>query len=91
MPKGKVSDINSIIKTYANHKKATGPDAVPPKLLKMSSNLIDSHFCNAVNYNTEDKSFPRQCKNSFSTSYMQEEITRHKIENYSYISIFNMT
>ena len=90
MPKGKVSDISSIIKTYANHKKATGPDAVPPKLLKMSSNLIDSHFCNVVNYNTEDKSFPDSAKIASPRPICKKK-SRHKIENYSYISIFNMT
>ena len=30
----------------------------PQELFKMSSNLIDSDFCNVITYNVEDKSFP---------------------------------
>ena len=56
----------------------------------MSSNLIDSHFCNVINYNIEDKSFPDSAKiASPRTSYNKK--SWHKIENYRAISIFSMT
>ena len=61
MPKGKVSDINSLTKTcqpQESHRTRHNS----PKLFKMSSNLIDSHFRNVINYDTEDKSFPDSAK-----------------------------
>ena len=39
-----VSDINTLLKSV-NTKKATGPDNIPPKLVKLSTNKIDSHLC----------------------------------------------
>ena len=39
-----VSGINTLLKSV-NTKKATGPDNIPPKLVKLSTNKIDSHLC----------------------------------------------
>ena len=54
----------------------------------MSSN--DSHFCNVINYNFEDKSFPGSAKIASSRAIYKKK-SRHKIENYRPISVFNMT
>ena len=43
-----VSEINTLLKSV-NTKKATGPDNIPPKLVKLSANLIDSHLYNIIN------------------------------------------
>ena len=40
--------MNKIIKNI-NPKKATGPDKVPPKIIKLSANIIDLHFTNITN------------------------------------------
>ena len=61
----------------------------------MSSNLIDSHFCNVTNYNIKDKSFLDNAKIA-PPRPIYENKSRHKIENYSIninmiYSIFNMT
>ena len=48
LPKAEVSDINKLLKGI-NIKKATGPDTIPPKLGKLSANVIDSHLCNIIN------------------------------------------
>ena len=65
-----------------------------PKLFKMSSNLINSlHVitnCNVINYNIEDKSFPDSAK-IVSPRPIYKKKSRHKIENYRPISIFNVT
>ena len=42
IPTAKIEDINKIIKNI-NPKKATGPDEIPPKIVKLSANIIDSH------------------------------------------------
>ena len=47
----------------------------------MSSNLIDSHFRNVINYDTEDKSFPDSAK-IVSPRPIYQKKSRHKIENY---------
>ena len=38
-----VSDINMLLKSV-NTKKATRPDNIPPKLVKLSAIVIDSHL-----------------------------------------------
>ena len=83
-----MSDITSL-KKHVNLKKAAGPDTVPPKLFKMCSNLTELHFCNAINYNIEDKPFPDSAKMA-SPRPIYKKKSRHKIENYRPISIFNL-
>ena len=47
-PAVKVEDINKIIKSL-NPRKATGPDGIPVKILKIARNVIDSHLTNIIN------------------------------------------
>ena len=42
-PTGKVEDINKIIKSL-NPRKATGPDGIPGKILKIARNVFDPHI-----------------------------------------------
>ena len=42
IPTTKIEDINKIIKNI-NPKKATGPDKIPPKIVRLSANIISSH------------------------------------------------
>ena len=51
-----VSDINTLLKSV-NTKKATGPDNIPPKLVKLSANVIDSHLCNIINKSLQNFPF----------------------------------
>ena len=48
IPKTEVSDINKLLNNL-NIKKATGPDTIPPKLGKLSANIVDSYLCNIIN------------------------------------------
>ena len=48
-----VADIDALFKE-ADPKKATGPDTVPQKLVKMSANVIDKHLCNITNMDIEN-------------------------------------
>ena len=57
-PRAEVADINGLFK-QTDAKKATVPETVPPKLVKMSANVIDKHLCNIIsididNYNVPD-------------------------------------
>ena len=44
LPKASRKGINKIIKSL-NSKKATGPDKIPPKLIKLAANIIACHIC----------------------------------------------
>ena len=56
IPKVEVSDINKLLKNI-KIKKATGPDTIPPKLVKLSANIVDSHLCIIINKDLESNSF----------------------------------
>ena len=56
-----VSGINTVLKSV-NTKKATGPDNISPKLVKLSVNVLDSHLCNIINEGLQNSSFPDAAK-----------------------------
>ena len=60
-PKAEVADINALLK-QTDPKKATGPDTIPPKLVKMSANLIEKHLCNIINMDIENYNVPDNTK-----------------------------
>lgn len=87
IPKAEVSDINSLLKKI-NTKKATGPDTLPPKLLRMSANVVDSHFCNVVNKDLSIFSYADDAKVA-SVNPQYKKKSRNEIENYRPVSILN--
>ena len=44
----KIEQVNKIFRNI-NPRKATGPDEIPPKITKMSANIIDSHLTSITN------------------------------------------
>ena len=86
-PKAKTEDINSIIKSL-NPKKATGPDGIPIKIIKIATNIIDSHLTNLINRDIELNKFSENAKvASVRPIYKKDE--RSKIKNYRPVSILN--
>ena len=69
-----VSDINTLLKSV-NTKKATGSDNIPPKLVKLSGNVIDSHLCNIIVKVYKILLFPMQLK-----SHQSDLFTRKSVE-----------
>ena len=53
--------INKVIKEL-NAKKATGPDKIPPKIVRLSANIIDSHLANINNSDLLKHSFSEDAK-----------------------------
>ena len=43
-------------------KKATGPDKIPPKIVRLSANIIDSHLTNIINSDLLKDSFSKDAK-----------------------------
>ena len=61
IPTAKTEDINKIIKNI-NPKKATGPDKIPPKIVRLSANIMDSHLMNIINNDLSNNSFSNDAK-----------------------------
>ena len=45
-----------------NLKKATGPDGIPLKIIKLSADVIDKHLTNIINRDLESSCFPENAK-----------------------------
>ena len=56
IPLATAEQINKIIKKL-NPNKATGPDKIPPKIVILSVNIIDSHLANIINHDLNNNSF----------------------------------
>ena len=67
-----VKGISLIIKSLSL-RKAADPDCISLKLIKFTSNIIDSHICNTIIKDLEEKQVLRRAKNSFSKTHFQEK------------------
>ena len=61
IPAATLEQINQVIKEL-NAKKATGPDKIPPKIVSVSANIIDSHLTNTINSDLLKDSFSEYAK-----------------------------
>ena len=83
IPTATSEQINKIIKEL-NAKKATGPDKIPPKTFRLSTNIIDSHLISDL----LKESFSGDGKTaSVRPIFKKKEC--NKIENYRPVSIQN--
>ena len=57
----KVEQINKVLRNI-NSRKATGPDKTPPKIVKMSANIIDFHLTNIINTDLKRNAFSESAK-----------------------------
>ena len=73
-------------------KKKTGADSIPhpppPKLVKLSANVIDSHLCNIINKGLQNSFFPDAAKIA-SVRPIYKKKCRNTVENYRPVSILN--
>ena len=87
IPTAKIEDINKTIKNI-NPKKTTGPDKIPPKIVKLSANIIDSHLMNIINNDLSNNSFSNEEKVA-TVQPIYEKKSCDKIENYRPASILS--
>ena len=57
----KFEQVNKILRNM-NSRKATGLDKIPPKIVKMSANIVDSHLTNIINSDLERNAFSGSAK-----------------------------
>ena len=69
-------------------KKATGPNKIPPKIMKISANVIDSDLTNIINSDIEKKSFSEDARiASVRPIFRKNKCDTEK--NYRLVSILN--
>ena len=62
-------------------KKATGPDKILPKIVRLSDNIIDLHLTNIINSDLLKDSFSEHAKTA-SVRPIFKKKEHDKIENY---------
>ena len=80
LPLADKSGINKIIKSL-DITKATGPDEIPPKIVKLSADVIAEHLTNIINFDIENKSFSENAKVAH-VSAIYKKSTRTNKSNY---------
>ena len=80
-------DINKIIKSL-NTKKATGPDGIPLKLIKLSADIIDYYLTTIINDDLSRSSFSEGAKEALVHPIFKKKDRKNK-ENYRPVSILN--
>ena len=81
------NQINKMIKEV-DPKKAADPDKVPPKIIKLSANVIGSHLTKIINSDIEKNAFSEGAK-TVSLRPIVKKNEREKVENYKPLSIPN--
>ena len=61
IPLATAEQINKIIKKI-NPNKATGPDKILPKIVILSTNIIDSHLAKITNHDLDNNNFSEGAK-----------------------------
>ena len=84
----KVEQINKSLRNK-NSRKATGPDKIPPKIVKMSENIIDPHLTNIINSDLKRNAFSDSAKVASIRPIFRGEGERTEIKNYRPVSILN--
>ena len=84
----KVEQVNKILRNI-NSRKATGPDKIPPKIVKMSANIIDSHLTNIINSDVKRNAFSNSAKIASIRPNFKGKGERTAIKNYTLVSILN--
>ena len=83
----KFDQVNKVLRNI-NSRKATGLDKIPPKIVRMSANIIDSRLTNILNSDLKRNAFSDSAKVPFRPIF-KEKGERTEIKNYRLVSIQN--
>ena len=84
----KVEQINKILRNI-NARKAAGPDKIPPKIVKVSANVINSHLTNIINSDLKRNTFSDSARVASIRPIFKGKGERTEIKNYRPVSIIN--
>ena len=82
------SNINKIIKSL-NENKATGPDGISVKFLKLSADVIDFHLANIINNDIPLNKYSKHAKTVTVRPIFKKD-GRTNIKNYRPVSLLNI-
>ena len=71
-----------------NLRKATGLDQIPPKIVRLSANIVDSHLMNIINNGVSNNSFSNESKVA-TVRPIYKKKSSDKIGNYRPVSILS--
>ena len=71
-----------------NLRKATGLDQIPPKIVRLSANIVDSHLMNIINNGVSNNSFSNESKVA-TVRPIYKKRSSDKIKNYRPVSILS--
>ena len=86
-PEAKKEEINILIKRM-NPKKATEPDGIPLKIIKLSADIIEKQLTNIINTDLESSCFSENAKIPSVKPICKKE-SRSDKNNYRPVSILN--
>ena len=84
----KVEQVNKILRNISSGK-ATGPDKIPLKIVKMSANIIDSHLTNIINSDHKRNTFSDSAKVTSICPIFKGKGEGTEIKNYRAVSILS--
>ena len=87
-PQATKDEINCILKNI-NPKKSTGPDKIPPKLVKIAADILDSPLSEIINDSLRKNSFPEEAKVANVPPIFKKD-SRTQKANYRPVSILNV-
>ena len=80
LPHATSQEINKIINLLSSDK-ATGPDGIPVKFIKMSANVIDSHLANIISKDVDLNCYSENAKTA-NVRLIFKKDERTKVQNY---------
>ena len=88
LPHATTQGMNKIISSLSSDK-ATGPDGIPVKFIKLYANVIDSHLTNVMNKNIDLSCYSENAKiPNVRPIFKKDE--RPKVKNYRPVSLLNI-
>ncbi len=88
MPLATKEEINKILKDI-DTTKSCGPDKIPPKIAKMSANILDKTLVDIINDMVLNNKFPENAKNANVPPIYKKSVRSSKL-NYRPVSLLNI-
>ena len=85
---GTTSEIYKLLKTI-DDKKATGTDKIPPKLVKISAEVLSQPLANAINNSISKGVFPDNAKIASVSPIDKQSDDKNKVSNFRPVSVLN--